>query len=118
LPDGAATAFRFFVSLWARIASSTMMTLLTNSGNEPPVLSAMRSYSLVERPSMMWSFLLSSVSTWSGTYCARWLNNFEYSCTDCPPYFWSMNSSGFFLISPVGMWWVRKALQNLVYDTW
>jgi hypothetical protein len=36
LPDGAATAFLFFASLCAQIASSVMMTLLTNSGNDPP----------------------------------------------------------------------------------
>jgi hypothetical protein len=74
LSDGAATAFLFFVSLCAWIASSVMMTLLTNYGNDPPVLSAMCSYSLVERPIMKQSFL-SSVSTWSGVYYARWLNN-------------------------------------------
>jgi hypothetical protein len=49
------------------------MTLLTNSGYVPPVLSAMRSCSLVERPIMKRSFL-SSVSTWLGAYCTRWLN--------------------------------------------
>jgi hypothetical protein len=55
----------------ARMASSAIMTLLTNYGNIPPVLSAMRSRSLVERPIMKWSFFLSSVSTWSGAYCTR-----------------------------------------------
>jgi hypothetical protein len=69
--------FLFFVSLCARIASSVMMTLLINSGNDPPVLSAMRSCSLVERPIMKRSFFLSSVSTWFGAYCARWLNSLE-----------------------------------------
>jgi hypothetical protein len=34
------------------IASSAMMTLLLNSGNDPPVLSAMCSCSFVERPIM------------------------------------------------------------------
>jgi hypothetical protein len=63
LPDGVATAFLFLVSLWARMASSTIMTLLTNSRNVPPVLSVMRPYSLVERPIMKRSFLLLSVST-------------------------------------------------------
>jgi hypothetical protein len=58
------------------------MTLLTNSGNDPPVLGAMRSCSLVERPIMKRSFFLSSVSTWSDAYCPRWLNNLEKSCTD------------------------------------
>jgi uncharacterized membrane protein len=48
LPDGAATVFLFFVSLWVRIASSAMMTFLTNFGNDPLVLSAMRSYNFVE----------------------------------------------------------------------
>ena len=75
LLDGAATTFLFLVSLWAWIASSAIMTLLTNSRNVPPVLSFMRSYSLVERPIMKRSF--SSVSTWSGAYCARWLNCLE-----------------------------------------
>jgi hypothetical protein len=42
----------------------------------PPVLSAMHSCSLVERPIMKQSFF-SSVSTWSGTYCVRWLNCLE-----------------------------------------
>jgi uncharacterized membrane protein len=74
LLDGAATTFLFLVSLWARMASSTIMTLLTNSGNVPPVLSAMRSYSLVVRLIMKWSFFFSSVSTWSSAYCTRWLN--------------------------------------------
>jgi hypothetical protein len=77
LPDGAVTTFLFFASLWALIASSAMMTLLTNFGNDPGVLSVMRSYSLVEWPIMKRSFFLASMSTWSGTYCARWLNNFE-----------------------------------------
>jgi hypothetical protein len=75
--NGAATAYLFLVSLWAWIASSAIITLLTNSGNVPPVLSAMRSGSLVERPIMKWSFFLSSVSTWSGAYYARWLNCLE-----------------------------------------
>jgi uncharacterized membrane protein len=56
LLDGAATTFLYLVSLCARIASSAIMTLLMNSGNVPLVLSAMRSYSLVERPIMKWSF--------------------------------------------------------------
>jgi hypothetical protein len=43
----------------------SMMTLLTNSRNDPPMLSAMRSCSLVERSIIKWSFFLSSVSTWS-----------------------------------------------------
>jgi uncharacterized membrane protein len=77
LLDGAATTFLFLVSLWARIASSAIMTLLMNSRNVPLVLSAMRSYSLVERPIMKRSFFFSSVSTWSGAYCARWLNCLE-----------------------------------------
>jgi hypothetical protein len=77
LPDGAATTFLFLVSLWVRMASSTIMTVLMNSGNDPSVLSAMRSYSLVERPIMKRSFFLSSVSTWSGAYCASWLNYLE-----------------------------------------
>jgi uncharacterized membrane protein len=77
LPDGAATSFLFLVSLWARIASSLIMTLLTNSRNVPPVLSVMRSSSLVERPIMKRSFFLSSMSTWSGAYYARWLNCLE-----------------------------------------
>jgi uncharacterized membrane protein len=73
LLDGAATAFVFLVSLWARMASSVIMTLLTNSGKVPPVLSAMRSCSLVERRIMKRSFFFSSVSTWFGAYYARWL---------------------------------------------
>jgi hypothetical protein len=77
LLDGAATTFLFLVSLWAHIASSVIITLLTNSGNVPPVLSAMRSCSLVERPIIKRSFFFSSVSTWSGAYCARWLNYLE-----------------------------------------
>jgi hypothetical protein len=77
LPDGAATTFLFFKSLCARISSSVMMTLLTNSGNDPPMLSAMLSCSLVERPIMKRSFFWSSVSTWSGAYYARWLNSLE-----------------------------------------
>jgi hypothetical protein len=68
--------FLFFASLCARITSSMMMTLLTNSGNDPPVLSAMRYCSLVERPIMKRSFL-SSVSPCSSAYCARWLNSLE-----------------------------------------
>jgi hypothetical protein len=56
--------------------SSMMMTLLMKSGNDPPVLSAMRYCSLVERPIMKRSFL-SSMSIWSDVYCVRWLNNFE-----------------------------------------
>jgi hypothetical protein len=75
LLDGAATTFLFLVSLWARIASSAIMTLLMNSGNVPSVLSVMRYCSLVERPIMKWSFFFfSSVSTWSDAYCGRWLN--------------------------------------------
>jgi uncharacterized membrane protein len=77
LLDGAATTFVFLVSLWARIASSAIITLLTNSGNVPLVLSAMHSYSLVERPIIKRSFFFSSMSTWSGAYCARWLNCLE-----------------------------------------
>jgi hypothetical protein len=118
LPDGAATTFLFFMSLFAWIASSVVMTLLTNSGNDPPVLSAMRSCSLVERPIMKRSFFLSSVSTWSDAYCPRWLNNLEKSCTDRPPCFRSMKSWPFFLITPARMWWARKALRNSVHDTW
>jgi hypothetical protein len=60
-----------------RITLSAMMTLLMKSGNDPLVSSAMRSYSLVERPIMKRSFFLSSVSTWFSTYCARWLNSFK-----------------------------------------
>jgi hypothetical protein len=60
LPDGATITFLFFTSLWARIASSAMMTLLTNSGNDPPVLSAMCSCSMVERPIMKQYIFLSS----------------------------------------------------------
>jgi hypothetical protein len=77
LLDGAATTFLFLVSLWVRIASSAIITLLMNSGNVPPVLSAMRSCSLVERPIIKRSFFFSSVSTWSSAYCARWLNYLE-----------------------------------------
>jgi hypothetical protein len=33
-------------------------------------VSAMRSYSLVQRPIMKRSFFFLLVSTWSGTYCA------------------------------------------------
>jgi hypothetical protein len=77
LLDGAVTTFLFLVSLWAQMASSAIMTLLTNSRNIPPVLSAMRSYRLVERPIMKRSFFFSSVSTWSDAYCARWLNCLE-----------------------------------------
>jgi hypothetical protein len=77
LSDGATTTFFFLVSLWAWIASSVMMTLLTNSINAPPVLSAMRSCNLVESPIMKRSFFCSSVSTWSSAYYARWLNNFK-----------------------------------------
>jgi hypothetical protein len=57
--------------------SSVMMTLLMKSGNDPLVLSVMRFCSLVERPIIKWSFFLSFVSTWSGVYYVRWLNNFE-----------------------------------------
>jgi hypothetical protein len=63
LSDGATTTFPFFASLWVQITSSTMMTLLTNSGNDPSMLIAIRSYSLVERSIMKRSFFLSSVST-------------------------------------------------------
>jgi hypothetical protein len=77
LLDGAATTYLFLVSLWARIALSVIITLLMNSGNVPPVLSAMRSCSLVERPIIKRSFFFSSVSTWSGTYYTRWLNCLE-----------------------------------------
>jgi hypothetical protein len=77
LPDGVATTFLFLVSLWVRMVSSTIMTLLTNFGNIALVLSVMRSYSLVERPIMKRSFFLLSVSTWFGAYCARWLNCLE-----------------------------------------
>jgi uncharacterized membrane protein len=73
LLDGAATTFLFLVSLWVRMMSSAIMTLLTNSGNVPPVLSVMCSCSLVERPIMKRSFFFSSVSTWSDAYYARWL---------------------------------------------
>jgi hypothetical protein len=62
-PSGATIAFLFLVSLWAWIASFVIMILLTNSGNVPPVLSTMRSCSLVERPIMKRSFFFSSVST-------------------------------------------------------
>jgi hypothetical protein len=102
LLDGAATTFLFLVSLWARMASSVIMALLMNSENVPPVLSAMRSCSLVERPIMKRSFF-SSVSTWSDAYYARWLNCLEQSCMDLPPCLRSMNSCRFFLITPVGM---------------
>jgi hypothetical protein len=77
LSDGAVTAFLFLVFLWLWIASSAIMILLTNSRSVPLVLSAMRSYSLVERPIMERSFFLPSVSTWSGSYCVRWLNCLE-----------------------------------------
>jgi hypothetical protein len=77
LPNGAATTFLFLVSLWVRMASFVIMTLLTNPGNVPPVLSTMCSYSLVERPIMKWSFFLSSVSTWYGAYDVGWLNCLE-----------------------------------------
>jgi hypothetical protein len=77
LPDGAAIAFLFLVFLWAWMALSAIMTLLTNSRNVPPVLNAMRFCSLVERPIMKQSFFLSSVSTWSSAYDARWLNYLE-----------------------------------------
>jgi uncharacterized membrane protein len=77
LLDGASIAFLFLVSLWARVASSAIMTLLTNSRNVPPMLSAMLYCSLVERPIMKRSFFFSSVSTWSDAYCARWLNCLE-----------------------------------------
>jgi nitrate/nitrite transporter NarK len=70
LADRAITSFLFFASLWAWITVSMMMTLLTNSGNDPPVLSAIRSYSLVERSIM-------KRSTWSGAYYVKWLNNLE-----------------------------------------
>jgi hypothetical protein len=40
-------------------------------------LSAMHSYSLVERPIIKRSFFFSSMSTWSGAYCVRWLNYLE-----------------------------------------
>jgi uncharacterized membrane protein len=77
LLDGAATTYLFLVSLWARIASSVIITLLMNSGNVPPVLSVMRSCSLVERLIIKRSFFFSSVSTWSVTYYTRWLNCLE-----------------------------------------
>jgi hypothetical protein len=77
LLDRVVTTFLFFASLWVWITLFALLTLLTNSRNDPPVLSAMRSCSLVERPTMKWCFFLSSVSTWSGAYCARRLNNFE-----------------------------------------
>jgi hypothetical protein len=77
LLDGAATAFLFLVSLCAWLASSVIMTLLMNSGNETPVLSTMRSCTLVERLIMKRSFFLSFMSTWSDAYCARWLNYLE-----------------------------------------
>jgi hypothetical protein len=64
LPDRVTTAFLFLVFLWAQIASSVIMTLLTNSENVPLVLSVMHFCNLVERPIMKQSFL-SSVSTWS-----------------------------------------------------
>jgi hypothetical protein len=47
-----------------------MMTLLMNYGNDPPVLSARRSCSFVERPFMKRHFF-SFVST-----CSIWLNNY------------------------------------------
>jgi hypothetical protein len=77
LLDGAVIAFLFLVSLWARMASSVIMMFLMNSRNAPPLLSTMRSCSLVERPIMKRSFFFSSVSTWSDAYCARWLNYLE-----------------------------------------
>jgi hypothetical protein len=76
LPNIAATTFLFLVSLRAWITSSVVMTLLTNSGNVPPVLSAMRYCNLVERLIMKRSFF-SSVSTWSDIYYARLLNTLE-----------------------------------------
>jgi hypothetical protein len=42
LPEGVATTFLFLVSLWARMASSVIMMLLTNSENVPLVLSFVR----------------------------------------------------------------------------
>jgi uncharacterized membrane protein len=77
LVDGAATTFLFLVSLWVRIASSVMMTLLMNSGNVPLVLSDMCSYNLLETLIMKQSFFFSSVCTWFSPYCTRWLNSFE-----------------------------------------
>jgi hypothetical protein len=63
LLDGAATTFLFLIFLWARMASSAIIMLLMNSENAPPVLSDMRSCSLVGRPIMKRSFFFSSVST-------------------------------------------------------
>jgi hypothetical protein len=77
LLDGAVTTFLFLVSLWVRMASFAIITLLTNSRNVPPVLSTMRSCSLVDKPIINRSFFFSSVSTWSNAYCARWLNYLE-----------------------------------------
>jgi hypothetical protein len=77
LLDGAVTAFLFLVFLWVRMASSTIMTLLTNSGNVPPVVGAMRYCSLEERTILKWSFFFSSVSTSFGTYCVMWLTFLE-----------------------------------------
>jgi hypothetical protein len=76
-PDRAATTFLFLVSLWVWMTSSAIVTLLMNSGNVPPALSTKRSCSLVERSIMKRSFCLSSVSTWSSTYYAKWLNCLE-----------------------------------------
>jgi hypothetical protein len=103
LLDEAATTFLFLLSLCMWILSSTMIALLTNSGKVPPMLSARHSCSLVETSFIKWPFFFSSVSTCSRAYCARWLKSFEYSYTDLPPCFRSMNSGCFLLMTPTGM---------------
>jgi hypothetical protein len=57
------------------VTPSVMITLLTNSRNDPLVLIARRSCSFMERPFIKQYFFFSSVSTYSGAYCTRWLNN-------------------------------------------
>jgi hypothetical protein len=54
-----------------------MMALLTNFKKVQLALSARRSYSLVDKPSMKQYFHFSSVSTCSGAYYARLLNILE-----------------------------------------
>jgi hypothetical protein len=59
------------------MASSAMIALLKNSRKVPPVVSARRSFSLVDKPFMKYYFFFSMVSTYYGVYCVRWLNNLE-----------------------------------------
>jgi hypothetical protein len=84
--------FLFLLSLCAWIVSSVMVALLTNSRKVLPVLSARHPNNLVESTFMKRSFFFPSVSTCSRVYCSRCLKSFEYSCTDLPPFFRSMNS--------------------------